>query len=273
MAAPCMGGQGFAPDLAPNHPMALGSRGHTRMSPTVNMDTLVRVGWQGSLQAPAAPSSPHDSSPRPQHRARQRPEGGGAHGVGGANPGERAATGPPEALKGRRGFPRSLPSKKPGVAYRGAPQKGSFLGRTPQAASWAAAPFPSQSPSPPKAPLLRPSSPLPAPPWVPLHHAHRYLPCRTRRGPHIAARSAHRDTDQTKGAAILAPGGSGVAPPTSSAHRRRHRTCAAPRGDCACVDAGWGGSRGTAFCSAPPPFPCPQLRRHDSAGMAGGGML
>lgn len=77
VAAPCMGGQGFAPDLAPNHPMALGSRGHTRMSPTVNMDTLVRVGWQGSLQAPAAPSSPHDSSPRPQHRARQRPEGGG----------------------------------------------------------------------------------------------------------------------------------------------------------------------------------------------------
>lgn len=45
VAAPCMGGQGFAPDLAPNHPTALGGGGHTCMSPTVDMDSLVRVGW------------------------------------------------------------------------------------------------------------------------------------------------------------------------------------------------------------------------------------
>lgn len=271
MAAPRMGGQGFAPDLAPNHPMALGGGGHTRMSPTVDTDTLVRVGWQGPLQAPAAPRSPHDSRPRPQRRARQRPERGGHTEWGAQTQGERAATGPPEVLKGRGDSQAASPQKNRGSHTGVPPKRAPFWGGPPKQP---AGPQPPSSPSPRLRPRPPPPQALPAPPRVPLRHPHRYLPCRARRGPHIAARSAHRDTDQTKGAAILAPGGSGVAPPTSSAHRRRHRTCAARRGDCACVDAGRGsGSRGTALCSAPPPFPAPQLRRHDSAGMAGGGML
>lgn len=158
--------------------------------------------------------------------------------MGGANPGEGAATGPPEVLKGRGDSHATSPQKNRRSHTGVPPKRAPFWGGPPKQP---AGPQPPSPPSPrlrPRPSLLRPSSPLPAPPWVPLRHPHRYLPCRTRRRPHIAARSAHRDTDQTKGAAILAPGGSGVAPPTSSAHRRRHRTCAARRGDCACVEAG-----------------------------------
>lgn len=73
---------------------------------------------------------------------------------------------------------------------------------------------PGALPTAPHGPAEPPRAPRVPPPPPPPH-----LPCRGRPRPHSAA----RDTAQTKGAAILAPGGSGVAPspPAGTAHARR----------------------------------------------------
>lgn len=181
---------------------------------------------------------PLSTTPRsPQHSGL----GGVTRGVGrGANRGVcggKSCHSLPGALK-RRGDPHAASPQKttPGVP----PQNASSRGFSPQAASWAAAPSPHRLRAPPR---LRPSSPLPGLPAALPGPPRRYLPCRARREPRTAARGPHRDTDQTKGAAILAPGGSGVSllrPPAARG--------GAGRGACA-------GGSGDAGHVGPPGFP------------------
>lgn len=240
-AAPRVGGQGFAPDLAPKSPH--GSVG-TQTSP---MDTL---GSEGTPANPSGAPVPLTTTPRSFSTAAS----GVSHGVRGANRGEKSCHSPSAVLKRWGDSQATSPQKNIPGSH---PQNRFSRGFSPQVASWAATPSPHSPRAPPR---LRPSSPLTAPPRAPCcppRPPRRYLPCRARRGPRIAALGPHRDTDQTKGAAIFAPGGSGVSllrPPAARGGE----------GPCACA-----GGRGEAGHVVPPGFPpvSPE-RRHDGAGRA-----